>query len=312
MNTLKTYFILAFLFTVIILLGLLIVGLTGNINYLWSAIIISVTMNFVSYFYSDKIALSISGAKPIEEYLNYKQQKEKNIKEDSFINKDFNRDNINIYKNVVRDLSAKNNMPEPSLYIIEDSSPNAFATGRNEDHAAIAVTTGLLSMMSNEELAGVLAHELSHIKNKDILIMSVVVVAVSILSLFSQTAMHLSAGSNRESKGSVYSSLINILSVVVAILMPVASMIIQASISQKREYMADASGAILAENSNGLISALKKLGSINMPLEKANVATAHMYISNPFGNSDSQSFLQRLFMTHPPIEERIAALEKAN
>ncbi len=299
MNTLKTYFILAFLFAAIILLSLLIVGLTGNINYLWGAIIISVTMNFVSYFYSDKIALSMSGAKPIEEYLNNKEDR------------NYNKEYIHIYKNIVKDLSDKNNMPEPSLYIIEDPSPNAFATGRNQDHAAIAVTTGLLSMMSNEELAGVLAHELSHIKNKDILIMSVVIVAVSIFSLFSQTAMHLSVGSNREDRGSAYSGVINILSIVAAILMPIASMIIQASISQKREYIADASGSILADNSNGLISALKKLASVNMPLEKANAATAHMYISNPFGNSDSQGFLQKLFMTHPPIEERIAALESA-
>ena len=311
MNTLKTYIILAVLFTLIIFFGLIITNLTGNINYLWGAIVTSIVMNFISYFYSDKIALSMSRAKSIEEYLNNKQQKDVDTNNFESEARNSNKENIHIYKNIIKDLSIKNNMPEPALYIIEDASPNAFATGRNENHAAVAVTTGLLSMMNTEELRGVLAHELSHIKNKDILIMSIVIVAVSIFSMLSQTVMHISSTSDKDDKG-VTSVILATLSIISAIIMPIASFIIQATISKKREYIADASGAILAENSKGLVSALRKLGSVNMPLESANAATAHMYITNPFGAENTQGFLQRLFMTHPPIEDRIAALESAN
>ena len=311
MNTLKTYIILAVLFTLIIFFGLIITNLTGNVNYLWGAIVTSIVMNFISYFYSDKIALSMSRAKSIEEYLNNKQQKDVDTNNFESEARNSNKENIHIYKNIIKDLSIKNNMPEPALYIIEDASPNAFATGRNENHAAVAVTTGLLSMMNTEELRGVLAHELSHIKNKDILIMSIVIVAVSIFSMLSQTVMHISSTSDKDDKG-VTSVILATLSIISAIIMPIASFIIQATISKKREYIADASGAILAENSKGLVSALRKLGSVNMPLESANAATAHMYITNPFGAENTQGFLQRLFMTHPPIEDRIAALESAN
>ncbi len=300
-NTLKTYIILGILFAIIIIFGLIITNLTGNINYLWGAVATSVIMNFTSYFYSDKIALAMSDAIQLERYLANKQ----------LIDKDYIKDNVHIYKNIVKDLSIKNNMPEPMLYIIEDMSPNAFATGRNENNAAIAVTTGLLSVMSTEELRGIIAHELSHIKNKDILIMSVVIVAVSIFSILSQAIMHISSISNNGNNDKP-SGILLFFSMVAAITMPIASMIVQASISQKREYMADASGALLAEDNLGLINALKKLASINMPLNKANPATAHLFITNPFGLLESQGFLQKLFMTHPPIEDRIAALENSN
>ncbi len=276
--------LLGSVFLIVIVLGLVLAQATHNINYLWGGILVSLVMNISAYFYSDKIALYSSGA--IEA----------------------NPDEYAEYYDVVKNLTSKANMTMPRLYIIKDPSPNAFATGRNESNAAIAVTLGLLDMMNRDELEGVLAHELSHIQNKDILIMSVVIVLASVFSYMANIAINMSMSGNRSEDDNNNNFLFIIASVLASVLLPIAMMIVRASISQKREYMADVSGAILADNKQGLAGALQKIGAFNMPLQTANNATAHLYISNPFGAIERQSFWQRLFMTHPPIEERIKAL----
>ena len=193
----------------------------------------------------------------------------------------------------------------PRLYIVRDPSPNAFATGRDQNHASIAVTVGLLHMMDREELEGVLAHEISHIQNKDILIMSVVIILASIFSYMANVVTNVSISNNRSNNNNF---LFALASVTASILLPIAMIIIRASISRKREYIADASAAILTDNRKGLARALKKIGAFNMPLQNANNAIAHLYISNPFGSIDRQSFWQKLFMTHPLIDDRIKLL----
>lgn len=268
------------MFVFIVGLGFLLSILTNNINYIWGSMAISFIVNIASYFFSDSIALSSSGAT------------------------EANPDEYRTYYNIVKKLTSKAAMPMPRLYIINDASPNAFATGRNENNAAVAVTTGLLSMMSDDELEGVIAHELSHIRNKDILVMSVVVIMTGIFTTLSHFLMNIML-SDRKGENSNSNIFLIAIAAAASILLPIASIILQASISRKREFMADASGALLAENSTGLANALRKIGSVNVPMHNANQATAHLFISNPFANDNVISIWQRLFMTHPPIEERI-------
>ena len=284
-NNIKTFMLMSIMFAVIVFLGLILAGVTHNISYLWGSLFISLVLNISSYFFSDTIALSTSGAVAA------------------------NPDEHPEYYNIVKSLTSKADMPMPRLYIINDPAPNAFATGRNENNAAVAVTTGLLSMMNREELAGVIAHELSHIRNKDILIMSTVVVMTGIFTMISHFIINISLSKNSKNSDNSQNIIFAIIGLLASILLPIASMIVQATISRKREYIADASGAILADNRHGLASALQKIGAVNVPMHNANQATAHLYISNPFGGgSDDISLWSRLFMTHPPIEDRIKAL----
>ncbi len=277
--------LMSIMFLAILFLSWVVAVWTHNISFIWGGVIISIVINVASYYFSDSIALSTSGAK------------------------EANPDEYKEYFDIVKTLTDKAQMPMPRLYIIHDASPNAFATGRDDTHAAVAITTGLLAMMNSDELTGVIAHELSHIKNRDILLMSAVVIMSGIFSMIANfiisTSLSGRVSDKEDSKDSIF--MVGI-SVVAALLLPIASMIVQASISQKREFMADASGALLSGNRDGLAMALQKLGSFNMPLAHASSATAHLYISNPFGLQVRQSFWQRLFMTHPPIEERVKAL----
>lgn len=250
------------------------------------AVIFAVLMNFFSYWYSDKIVLSMSGAHPVK------------------------REEHRELWNVLENLSITAGLPMPKLFIISDPAPNAFATGRNKEHAVVAVTTGLIGMMERSELEGVLAHELSHIGNRDMLISTVVVVLVGFVTLLSDFFLRMSLfGHGGSDRGDGRVRLImTVAGIVLAILAPIVATLIHLAISRKREFLADASGTLLTRYPEGLASALEKISSYSAPMKKANHATAHLFISNPFGSMGKKKILNKWFMTHPPVHERVKAL----
>lgn len=218
--------------------------------------------------------------------------------------------------NIVENLCITAGLPVPKIYIIDDSAPNAFATGRNPEHAVIAVTTGILKKLDRSELEGVIAHELSHIGNRDILLSTVVVVLVGFVALASDWFLRwtwFGGGRKRDNEGGSQMQMIMlIVAIALAILAPLAATLIQMTISRKREFLADASGALLTRYPEGLAKALEKISSDTEPLEVANKATAHLYIISPLKGKKAKSFMAKLFMTHPPIEERAKALRGMN
>ncbi len=252
---------------------------------LYFAVGFSLLMNFFSYWYSDKIVLAMSGAQPV---------KKENHQE--------------IYM-IVENLCIIAGLPLPKIYIINDPAPNAFATGRDKNNAAVAFTTGLIEQLNRSELEGVVAHELSHIGNRDILISTIIVVLVGFVALLSDFFIRWSFFSGRSrDKDARMQIILMVVGVVLAILAPIAAMLIQLAISRKREFLADASGALLTRYPEGLASALKKISQYPASLQRANKATAHLYISSPFKGRKASGWLTKLFMTHPPVEERIRAL----
>ena len=256
---------------------------------LYFAIALALVMNISAYWFSDKIAIAQAHAVPADE----NQYKE--------------------LHRVVENLAITAGLPKPRVYIIEDPAPNAFATGRDKNHAVIAVTTGLLQMMNKNELEGVIAHELSHVGNRDILVMTAAVVLVGVISLLANIFLRVSfwggGGRGRDRNGNVF---ILVAGVIAIILAPIAAQLIQLAISRKREFLADASGALLTRYPEGLESALQKLGSYEAPMKSASTTTAHLYITNPFGAHPAGQWIQKIFSTHPPIPDRIAALEGMN
>ena len=283
-NVRKTWVLMTSFLIIVIAIGWVFSQVYQSPVILYFAIVFSLVMNFVSFWYSDKIALSASGARH------------------------FKREESEELWDVVENLSITAGLPMPKIYIIKDPSPNAFATGRNKEHAAVAVTTGLLQILNRNELEGVIAHELAHIGNKDILLQTIVVVLVGFIALLSDIFLRSMfwGGGDRDNKVGVWLILIGI---VLAILSPIIATIIQLAISRKREFLADASAALLTRYPDGLASALLKISQNSAPLKRANNATAHLFIANPFGKKGF-SGLHRLFMTHPPVEERIKALRQ--
>ncbi|HAP74278.1 TPA: zinc metalloprotease HtpX [Candidatus Campbellbacteria bacterium] len=269
-------------FVIIICLGWAFSYYFENPAILSFAIIFSILMNITSYWYSDKIALKMSGAIPADE-----------IK-------------FQDLHNIVENLSITAGLPKPRVYIISDPSPNAFATGRNAKNSAVAVTTGLLDILEKSELEGVIAHELSHIGNRDILVSTVVVVLVGFIALLSDMFLRMAihGGGRSNDSGNKGKAIILVIGLILAILAPIASTLIQLAISRKREFLADASGALLTRYPEGLANALKKISANPNQLQKVSKATAHMFIANPFKGKN----ISNLFMTHPPVEERIKAL----
>ncbi len=280
-NTTRTWLLMSVFLIVIVAVGYFISYYYQNPRILYVAVIFSMAMNILSYWYSDKIVLSISGAKQAkrEEYFD-------------------------LY-NAVENLSITAGLPMPKVFVIEDVSPNAFATGRNKEHAVVCVTTGLLRILNKTELEGVISHELSHIGNRDILLSTVVVVLVGFISILANMFMRGSSigGRDRDSKAA---GIIQIIGIIFIILSPIIAKMIQLAISRKREFLADASGALLTRYPEGLASALQKISNTNIPMKKANSATAHLFISNPFGNVGKKA--SSFFSTHPPVGERIKAL----
>jgi heat shock protein HtpX len=264
--------------------GYVFAGAMNDSTILYVAVAIAVLMSFGSYWWSDKIVLAMSGAKEITH--------------------DQNRE---IY-HLVENLCITAGLPVPKIYLIQDSAPNAFATGRDPKHGVICLTSGIIAKLEKSELEAVLAHELSHIGNRDILLSTVVVILVGFITLLADWFRHWTfwGGKSRDNdrEGNQLQIILMIVAVVLSILAPIAAMLMQLAISRKREFLADASGALLTRYPEGLARALEKIATDQEPLEAANRATAHLYIINPFKGKK----LTKLFLTHPPIEERIKAL----
>jgi len=286
-NVRKTWFLITFFLLFIIGVGWIFSLALDSPGILFVAVIISVLMSVTSYWYSDKIVLSMAGAKLIKK-----------------------SDNPQLYR-IVENLCITAGLPLPKIYIINESQPNAFATGRNKDNAVIAVTSGLLQKLEKVELEGVIAHELSHIKNKDMLLQTVVVVLVGVIAIASNMFLRISfygGGRKRDSSKGNLGALIMILGIVSAVLAPIAANLIKLAISRKREFLADASGALITRYPDGLARALEKIANDPNSMRKANNATAHLYIANPFRGKQAKSWFTRLYSTHPPVGERIKAL----
>ena len=285
-NITKTWILMTLFFVVIIGLGWFVSYYYGNPNILYFFVLFSIVMNVVSYWYSDKIVLKMTKAKEAkrEEYFD-------------------------LYT-TVENLAITAGLPKPKVYVIDDSAPNAFATGRDKNHAVVAVTTGLLAILNKTELEGVISHELSHIGNRDMLLSTVVVVLVGFVSIVSDMFMRSmlfgGRGNSREGGGQL-GAIIMIVGIILSILAPIIAVLIQLAISRKREFLADSSGALLTRYSEGLASALEKISKYDKPMAGASNATAHLFISNPFGGQALKG-MHKLFMTHPPVEERVKIL----
>jgi heat shock protein HtpX len=276
-NVFKTGLLLAVLTVMLVLIG----GAVGGRQGMLVAFFVAVVMNFVSYWFSDKMVLAAYGAQPIEEAAAPR-----------------------LYA-IVHRLATRAGIPMPRVYLIPSETPNAFATGRNPEHAVVAVTEGIMRILDEEELEGVLAHELSHVKNRDMLISTIAATlagAITYLAHMAQwAAMFGGRGRDDEEGGSNPIAMI-----LLAVLAPIAALLVQMAVSRSREFQADATGAKVAGKSWGLMKALEKLEMANqqMPMADATPATAHLFIVNPL----SGATFMRLFSTHPPLEERIARL----
>lgn len=262
----------------------------GGLGYFGIALILSGVSSFFSYYFSDKIVLGISGARRAS------PQEDK------------------LFTQVAENLCIGAGIPKPKLYVIEDTAPNAFATGRDPNHAVICVTSGLLLKLDRTELEGVLAHEISHIRNYDIRLMSVVSVMVGLVALLGDWFLRVrfwGGGRNRDGDSGSLGAVMIVVGIIFAILSPLIAQLIQLAISRRREFTADAGSVGITRQPQGLISALQKISSDTEPLEAANKATAHLYIVNPFKKSSNKvvAAFAGLFNTHPPIPERIKALE---
>ncbi len=287
-NVRKTWLLFTVFLIVVIGIGWAFSRIYANPSILYFAVIFSVLMNIVAYWYSDKIVLKMCRAVPVE----HKAAPE-------------------LY-HIVENLSITAGLPMPKIYLIREKQPNAFATGRNPKHAVVAVTEGLLEKLNRSELEGVLAHELSHVGNRDMLLSTVIVVLVGFISIISdmflRSAFWGGLGRRDDREGGQAGAILMIIGIALSILAPIAAMLIQLAISRKREFLADASGALLTRYPEGLASALEKISSDSTPMRVANNTTAHLWLDDPFKGQKKTSWLRKLFMTHPPIEERVKAL----
>ncbi len=269
-------------------IGWIFAQVLGNSFILYGAIIFAIIMNFISYWWSDKIVLKISGAKEVK------------------------RENARDIYNLVENLCITAGLPVPKIYVIPDQAPNAFATGRDAKHAVVAMTTGIIEKLNKTELEGVVAHELSHIGNKDILLGTVITVLVGFIALLSDWFMRWSFWGGRDNdneNSGQFGLILMVLAIVLAVLSPVVASLMQLAISRKREFLADSSGALLTRYPEGLARALEKISADHHSLSTANKATAHMFIINPLKGKRGKG-MAKFFMTHPPIEERVRRLRE--
>lgn len=285
-NIRKTIFLMGVFLILVIAAGWAISYYLGSPIILYGAVAFALIMNIVAYWKSDSIALAATHAKEVPYATNPELHR------------------------LVENLAITAGLPKPRIYIIADNAPNAFATGRDPEHSAIVVTSGLLSVLDRSELEGVLAHELAHIGNRDILIMTVAVVLVGIISILADIAMRMSifghGGNNGgDSKAGVILLIAAIIAMIVA---PIAAQLMHLAVSRRREFLADASGALLTRYPEGLASALEKISAYKPSMRHASNATAHLFISNPFGAAETGKFVAKLFSTHPPVQERLVAL----
>ena len=287
-NVRKTFFLFSLFLIIVIGIGWAFSYIYGDSSILIIAVIFSGAMSFVSYWYSDKIVLRMAHAIPAS------------------------KESARELYNIVENLSITAGLPMPKIYIIREAAPNAFATGRNPEHAVVAVTMGLLEKLNKTELEGVIAHELSHIGNRDILVSTVAVVLVGFVALISDWFMRSlfwrgMFGGNDRDRGQA-GAIMMIVGIALSILAPIGAILIQLAISRKREFLADASGALLTRYPEGLASALQKIAGDHTPMRVAQNTTAHLWINDPFRGKKTP-FLHKLFMTHPPVENRIRALK---
>lgn len=286
-NKTKTGIIMLLFVVFVATVGFIYGKAIGNgTGYALFAFAFAVLSSFASFFWSDKLVLATSGAKQIQR-----------------------KDSPQLFS-IIESLASKDSVPTPKVYLINDQAPNAFATGRDYNHASVAVTTGILDKLTKDELEGVLAHELSHVKNYDIRLMGVVAVLVGFVAMLGNlfTNSLLFGGLRSRDDRDNSANLFIIVAFVFAILSPIIATLIQLAISRKRELLADASGVLLTRYPKGLADALDKIAKDQHILKSANTATAHFYIENPFKGKNSGIFFASLFNTHPPIEERIKIL----
>lgn len=281
-NVRKTYFFMAIFSLILFGIGYFFVWyFGGGTTWIVALVVFIFLYNWFAYENSDKIALASVNARPADPNEYY------------------------VLHNVVEEVALAAGIPKPKVYIMEEMQPNAFATGKDQNHAAVCVTTGLLSMMNREELQGVIAHETAHIRNRDILLMTVIGVVVGLVLILRDImfrSMWWGVGGRRRDRDEGGSAILIVIGLILSILAPLIVALIRAAISRQREFLADATGAYIIRDPEGLASALEKIGSYTRPMRVATQATAHMFISNPFGNID------QMFATHPPIEERIRRL----
>jgi heat shock protein HtpX len=283
-NITKTWMLMAVFFGIVIALGWFFSYYYQNPSFLYFFALFSIVMNIVSYWFSDKIVLSLAGAKEArrEEYFD-------------------------LYTSV-ENLSITAGLPMPKVYVVNDPAPNAFATGRDKNHAVVCATTGLLAILEKNELEGVIAHELSHIGNRDMLISTVAVVLVGFVSILADFFMRsMLWGGHRDNDDNKAGGLLMIVGIILSILAPIFATLIQLAISRKREFLADASGALLTRYPEGLANALRKISQYSQPMRRQSNAIAHLYLADPKGSKIGKR-ISGLFATHPPTEARIQAL----
>lgn len=285
-NVWRTALLMSVFLAIVLFIGYFVSYYFQNPALLYIAIFFALFMNLYSYWFSDRQVLSMTNARPAskEEYFDF--------------------------YTVTENLAITAGVPMPKLYVVDDPSPNAFATGRNQQHAVVCATTGLLGMMDRTELEGVIAHELSHVRNRDILVMTVAVVLAGFLAIIADIFVRTSLfGGRRSDDNQRGGGLLLVFGIVALILAPIAAQLIQLAISRRREFLADASGALLTRYPEGLANALAKIESYNRPMRKVSHATAHLFISDPYGKTGgARDWINRLFSTHPPTEARIRAL----
>jgi len=282
-NVTKTWLLMTVFFVIVILMGWFFSTYYNNPNILYFFVIFSILMNIFSYWFSDKIVLKLAGAKEArkEEYFN-------------------------LYTSV-ENLAITAGLPMPKVYVVNDPAPNAFATGRDKKHAVVCATTGLLAILDKTELEGVMAHELSHIGNRDMLLSTVVVVLVGFITILADVftrSLFFGGHRNSDNKGN---AVLMVIGIILSILAPIFAILIQLAISRKREFLADASGALLTRYPEGLANALKKIGEYSRPMARQSSAISHLYIADPKGAGFGKK-IRGLFATHPPVEERVKAL----
>lgn len=293
-NIRKTWFMMTTFLLLIIGVGFALSLVYGNTSLLFGSIALSLVMNIGAYWFSDTLVLSMAHARKVE-----------------------GKDEYPDLWNTMENLCIAAGLPMPKLYVIDDPAPNAFATGRNKEHATVAVTTGLLPLLSKSELEGVLAHELGHIGNRDMLLQTAVVVFAGVLTLTADIVLRVSMFGDRDEKRNPIISLLGIAAIVLA---PIAATIIRLAISREREFLADATSALITRYPEGLASALTKINNFHQPMKVQQSAIAHLFIADPSGAEDERegeesqkvSWLSKLFMTHPPVQERIERLLTKN
>jgi heat shock protein HtpX len=283
-NIRRTWYLMTGFFLFVIAAGFGVSQVMNNPSILFISVLFAAGMNITSFWFSDTMVIKMTGAQPADPARHTELIR------------------------IVENLSITSGLPMPKVYVVEDPAPNAFATGRSPKHASVAATTGLLAMLDRAELEGVMAHELAHVGNRDMLVMTVAVVLAGFLSILADMFLRMSAfgGGDRDNK---LGGVLMIFAIIGVLLAPIAGQIIHLAISRKREFLADATGAMLTRHPEALASALIKISSSGRSMASANHATAHLMIANPFGGE--RGFMARvsnLFATHPPMEARVRAL----